>query len=406
MADDIPGYSSDFATQAALQQYFQLYAGAQAAPGGAIAPGGAAGGGGAPAPTPAPGAETPLYTPGPGPLSPGDLASVLGEAPASSWPASWTAVAAGIGSFFRPGARRPSQYERALRKGATALERALVNTVRRVIKGPPPPVISRSRALVPFVQGPLRFVFGPIGALLTALNPHDLGSGELTQAQRTGKALDVWFPEMRVDRRRLGMSTIGLPGVGLSATLQMRSVSVPDLSYIPQDRSIPELVREMARQAVENLLPPSIAGIVDTGPPSPQPRPVPQITIGGPGTTPAPVPAPQQPAGPRPRWGIGIGAIVAGLTVEALSRTSAPSPALQLAPVSTPAPTPAPAFNVASLNFAGGGWGGFGATETCSCGPRGPRRKCLERAPVRFSAGRRKGKAAGTKCIRYATRRS
>lgn len=401
MADDIPGYSSDFATQAALQQYFQLYAGAQEAAGGAIAPGGYAGGGGAAPPATSTAEPPPLYTPGPGPLSPGQLATTLGEPS----PSAWTAIAAGIGSFFRPGARRPSQYERALRKGATALERALVNTARRIVRGPPPIVISKSRAVVPYVAGPLRFVFGPIGALLTALNPTDLGSGELTQAQRTGKALDVWFPEMRVDRRRLGMSSIGLPQVGLSAALQMRSVTVPDLSYIPQDRSIPELVREMARQAVEQLLP---AGVVDLGPPSPQPRPVPQITIGGPGSTPAPTPQPPTVAGPRPRWGIGIGAIVAGLTVEALTRpTSSPTPVsspVPLVPIATPALTPA---NVVSLGFAsGGGFGGGYGTETCSCGPRGPRRKCLERAPVRFSAGRRKGKAAGTKCIRYATRRS
>jgi hypothetical protein len=41
----------------------------------------------------------------------------------------------------------------------------------------------------------------------------------------------------------------------------------------------------------------------------------------------------------------------------------------------------------------------------CSCKPkkRGPQRKCLERASVVYRTGRYKGKAAGTKCIRYAT---
>lgn len=38
----------------------------------------------------------------------------------------------------------------------------------------------------------------------------------------------------------------------------------------------------------------------------------------------------------------------------------------------------------------------------CSCRKPGPRRKCLERAAVVYKGGRRKGKAAGTKCIRYA----
>lgn len=53
-----------------------------------------------------------------------------------------------------------------------------------------------------------------------------------------------------------------------------------------------------------------------------------------------------------------------------------------------------------------GAWGTSTSSQYCEPKPRGPRRKCLQRAPVRFSGGPRKGKAAGTKCIRYAAARS
>lgn len=53
-----------------------------------------------------------------------------------------------------------------------------------------------------------------------------------------------------------------------------------------------------------------------------------------------------------------------------------------------------------------GAWGTTSSSQYCQPKPRGPRRKCLQRAPVRFSGGPRKGKSAGTKCIRYAAARS
>jgi len=46
-----------------------------------------------------------------------------------------------------------------------------------------------------------------------------------------------------------------------------------------------------------------------------------------------------------------------------------------------------------------------GRSDRCDCKPkkRGPRRECLERAPIKWAGGRRKGKAAGTKCVRWRT---
>jgi hypothetical protein len=67
-------------------------------------------------------------------------------------------------------------------------------------------------------------------------------------------------------------------------------------------------------------------------------------------------------------------------------------------PATPPAPTVAPQVG----SFALGGYSGGGAY--CTPRPRGPVRKCLERAPVAWRGGRNKGKAAGTKCVRRAQR--
>ena len=81
--------------------------------------------------------------------------------------------------------------------------------------------------------------------------------------------------------------------------------------------------------------------------------------------------------------------------------------AAPIAPGSTiatpPATTVSPATGIQALAL-GGSYGASSAS--CSTVPRGPRRKCLERAPVNWRSGRNKGKAAGTKCVRYAQRAS
>lgn len=111
------------------------------------------------------------------------------------------------------------------------------------------------------------------------------------------------------------------------------------------------------------------------------------------------------------RWGtiaIGAGAIVAANALlprvfasrsSGITNSGAPLPIIAgpANPVST-SPTVG--------SFAVSGFGGAGSAAYCARTPRGPRRKCLERAPVAWRSGQRKGKAAGTKCIRYATRRS
>lgn len=111
------------------------------------------------------------------------------------------------------------------------------------------------------------------------------------------------------------------------------------------------------------------------------------------------------------RWGrigIGVGAIVAANTLLPRLFSGSAYPSMQTAaPIAPggaiatpPATSVQPGIGLQSLSFGGGQSG------NCSCGPRGPRRKCLERAPVAWRSGRNKGKAAGSKCVRYAQRAS
>lgn len=125
------------------------------------------------------------------------------------------------------------------------------------------------------------------------------------------------------------------------------------------------------------------------------------------GTTPSvtiPGPAPKAP----PKWpiqvGLGAASLLGGAAISTLfggrgSRGTAPLPIVPPAPVQAPVPQPIPSVLVGSSGFYG-----FGSGACPPCGPRGPRRKCLERGPVRWSGGRNKGKAAGSKCIRFAGR--
>lgn len=433
MPDDIPGGSWEWLQQWQQGQYSQamLDALAGGTPSGLPsqdALGAAIGGGAAttpPSQTVTPPPEVPAtYTPGSGPLSPGELQAALGESQ-NAW-GGWFGAASISGFFRRP--TRPSRYERALRQGGRALSNALVNAVQRIVKGPAPPTISRSRALTAYVPGPLRFVFGPIaGVVLGIANPRDLGSGELRAGpdnlwDPAGKRF--WYvPPVTVPSKFIGDDPTEFPG-GLPpprVPTAFRNISVPQLEryewvdgqfVLPgQRRQIPGIVQEVASRIAERLgIPPDIYA----GPPSPAaaPRPVPQITIGGPGsqtTGPGSQTTPQPGPARRPiRWGQGAGAILAGLAIEGLmpqrgaTRGSVPTGATpSVSSPSTPALT---VLNTGSVGFSNFG-GGFGE-QYCVPRPRGPRRKCLQRAPVRYSGGPRKGKAAGTKCIRYAAARS
>jgi hypothetical protein len=112
------------------------------------------------------------------------------------------------------------------------------------------------------------------------------------------------------------------------------------------------------------------------------------------------------------RWGVigvGLGAIVGANFILPRVFGSSSSSGFVAPGVPTPATAPQPTVTVQpSGNVAPQYFGGdsFGGGNYCEPRPRGPRRKCLERAPVAWRAGRNKGKAAGSKCVRYAQRKT
>lgn len=123
-------------------------------------------------------------------------------------------------------------------------------------------------------------------------------------------------------------------------------------------------------------------------------------------TAPAPAPAPVPSLRTRLWPWIGLGLGVAGLAGRSRSSQTLPTGSFSL-PVD-----PITAGNTAATTYTStqtsgaGAWGGGWGSQTCEPAKRGPRRKCLQRAPVKFSAGPRKGKAAGSKCLRFSTRKS
>lgn len=170
---------------------------------------------------------------------------------------------------------------------------------------------------------------------------------------------------------------------------QLDRIAQPYGGYTPADL---QRIQDQAQAAAEAWQ--------AAGPPYPAAAP-------GPATTTAPAPQ----VGDRLWQWIALGLGGATLLSKALSSHPELSPQF-IDPISVGALT---SIEDALIGYAQGqgqaapvtlvGGGGWGSTSSqyCTPRPRGPRRKCLQRAPVRYSGGPRKGKAAGTKCIRYAT---
>lgn len=120
-----------------------------------------------------------------------------------------------------------------------------------------------------------------------------------------------------------------------------------------------------------------------------------------------PAPAPTAVPSLRTRlwpW-IGLGLGVAGLAGRRSSSTVPQSSFTSFVDPITAGNTAATTYASPQASGAGA-WGGGWGSQTCEPAKRGPRRKCLERAAVKWSGGRRKGKAAGSKCLRFSTRKS
>lgn len=345
--------------------------------------------------------------------------------------------------FFKRGATRVSQAAEAeeIRVGAQALGRGVIvrgsptaaeTVLREVLRRNAEEVGARG---VSYVARGLAFVGGlAVGGLLAigveALLPNRAGYTDAQEkellrqaAEMERRATFTWdnaaadralrTARTPVDLNPIGQYPLGFPvdEIVLPDTLVKRSLLQRVLPYVADE--LPEALQRAARESAK-------------GTPASKPAPAPggvgstsygQIPQAGP---PAPTSSsPSSSAGPgrlpRPgvRWGmiaIGAGSIVAANTIlprlfgnpYSGSQTAAPAPSTPPSQNVTPptSTTSSPALG----SFAIGGYSGGG--QYCEPRPRGPRRKCLERAPVAWRSGSRKGKSAGSKCLRYASRRT
>lgn len=358
------------------------------------------------------------------------------DVPVSSFATdAWGTLGGFGGSIFGSRRYRPSRLERELEAAARRIGRAAIRGaasafeyVRRA------PIPSESTALVPYVEKGSKF-FGPIGALLgTAIGlafPEHVG--EITTPEALAR-----LPLTR------GATPPGWERANRGIERDLRGINRPvDLlptgQYplgFPTDVVLPAEIAQRKKLgiegAIEDALPPGLRAAIKA-----MRNPTPAARM----TTPQPANAgPPKPAGygstaygqipnstaspasssptthnvtlPRPniQWGkigIGLGAIFAvNLIASRAGRSSGPGTPAPVFVTPTPGmtntPAPSPVASILTGNVLGGGSaGGY-----CETRPSGPRRRCLERAPVSWRGGRNKGKAAGTKCVRFAQRKS
>ena len=373
--------------------------------------------------TPAPAAEVPFVPVGigQGPVPP-DVSAALGE-PAVPW--------AGLGgitvNLFKLAARR------RVPRASTVITRELVRMASRVpgalyrlLTTSP---LSPSRALVPLAEAASPVVgigvraFGLIGGVLypTALGVSTLGpkdiralSGYIELKQHVPGAPRTLFEELGLPRNVPGIRPLITPSSAPPPDLTPPTNLVPPGvgRYSPWRSEFERRLRERvqrSKRALEQRL--TVPQNPEAGPPSPRPFVPPESNpidlsraVGQLGQKPPP--APKRPPAFQIHPGLVLGSLAGGWAIQQLlyggGSTVAAPPAI-VAP--SPVQSPVPVANLGLTAFNAGFVGSAGTTG-CTCKPRGPRRKCLQRAPVRWSGGPRKGRAAGTRCIRYATRKS
>jgi len=320
---------------------------------------------------------------------------------------------AGI-NIFRGTYRRPS-LQTILRRGARVVARRLVERFFGGDVAPKGglPVLAQSRP--PFAWR----IGGAIGAVIGLAVPSTLGRGEvfdtsteggryLLEQARAARRLET-APGREYRRDQPGFFPQG-------GRIDVTPPAPPPAA--PPDLNFRRWLRGQLQDEAENralrgfywpLGPNSARGPIMPipAPELPAPAPVQEIDL-GPVTGAGGRRSAAQRQRTQARIRLGLGSLAAGAVVGALRGGSSGSGSLPIvapSPVQSPvSPIPAPltSFNTVSLQS---GFIGGGGADRCQCGPRGPRRKCLERAPVRWAGGRRKGKAAGSKCLRFAAAR-
>lgn len=297
----------------------------------------------------------------------------------------------------------------------------------------PSPAAAAGRAIIEAIPGVVGRVFGSVAGVLWPTSTADSTVPgfeadrarrleELARSQRMPQGPPENFED---DITRQGEQLLGEPA------------QQDDFDYDPE--SLGDIVRERARQAVEDRLgvelprsaPPRREPPVfdrpaqpNQGPPLGDPRRDPPSTL-----PPRPVPSttrptPQAPStASRRRLGVGsrigvVAPVAALLVAGSRRRRSETAPNAITAPIDLPPGTPALPSGPSATPGVIAGVGSIpfsqpftftssapsSSTPGCSCKPkrRGPQRRCLERATVVFKTGRRKGKSAGTKCVRFA----
>lgn len=398
-------------------------------------------------PTPGPG------TPEPEPQQPPPIGFDPTPAPgidAGSW------FGAGLGGMFSPffrsrAVRRASPAELLVRTGVNAIFKQVREFVR-----PAAPILSKSKALVPYVpRVVVPLVVGRLIGVFDLLIPTTLGSGELPPGALPRTVADIDY-RGAYQRASGGLANypvemigvpnaqfpLGRPGNVSTESVLMPMPSMPTTLPQPQarvDESFRGFLRRVAENKVQDFGRDWLADQLgvprstlpyparEQGPPEPQraPAPAPPAT----GTQAVQqakqvsVPSSRSTTGRSSRsrsrvftfGGIGTAILLieasrrgrGSQTNPVISQTNPVTPTPIAPPIDTPSsPSPLTPLQPSPIGFATYYGGGFTGTNYCEPKPRGPRRKCLERAPVKFSGGRRKGKAAGTKCLRWEARKS
>jgi len=299
----------------------------------------------------------------------------------------------------QPGVYQVQLPEEPLGDLAEELERA-TRGVRGQPTNPPPETLPVPYEPPPavgpglLVLGPIQIAAGIIGALIESNipgigdvpMPNALGSGELP-----GGPGSVHGPIG--DPLGTGQQTPQPPDIELGP--------VPELIYGPPGEPRPYAVPDIERAPV-TIGDPGLAPGVGIGPPPLEPAPV--YAPAPVATAPAPAPAPFG----IPAWGwglIGTGIVAAARRRRGRSQNVTPALTSLEDALLESATAPAPGMLSASspLTSISIATSSGNDEDRCNCHKkRGKPRKCLARAQLTWRSGPKKGKAAGSRCYRYA----
>lgn len=329
-----------------------------------------------------------------------------------------------MGSIFGSRRYRPSRLGKELSRLARNIGRNAVRGIADAVSGPPGEIVA-GEPLPALPGSTLGRIFGVGGAVFGLITgtiwegyPNALGSGELPKRgvvpvfPSIDAGNQIFRNQQAIDR---DYDAITRPPVVVGPGTEL----FPQRPPVERERTIGEQIADAVQDEIGKVLnppgwtPPPRAPrtMPNPGPPlptgvasgaySPDPN---AYTAGPPAPTSQP---PRNVAPPRtglPRAVLPVGIALGGLMLIGLlgRKRGSPSPSSSASSGLSSGSQTTPQTGVAALLV--GGVQGASSGGYCTPAPRGPKRKCLERAPVAWRAGRNKGKAAGSKCVRFAQR--